>query len=161
MNLEHIDIALRTYVPSETWKHATQEIYIQERPVLVLDTETTEDEYQNLLFGTCGIWTAGYLHKFILFHAQNLAQKDIDTLRTYAESQKVNNVSVEVIAVNEFISKVFFPWLLKNQALCIGFNLPFDLSRRKPDHITRPNFLDRASLALRQIAANCHDQCLA
>src|SRR2546426_890059 len=35
------------------------------------------------------------------------------------------------------------------------------LTRRAPDHVTRPNFLDRASPTLYQAAARCHDQGLA
>src|SRR6266446_5610297 len=39
--------------------------------------------------------------------------------------------------------------------------VPMLLTRREPDHITRPNFLDRASPALYPAAAGCHDQGLA
>src|SRR5438067_9411527 len=35
------------------------------------------------------------------------------------------------------------------------------LTRRAPDHVTRPNFLDRSSPTLYQAAAGCHDQGLA
>jgi len=129
MNTERIGIALRPYIPSKTRKHATQETHNENRPVLVLDTETTEDEYQNLIFGACGIWVSGYLHRFILFHARNLGKRDIETLRAYAETETVEGKHVEVMSVDKFITTIFYPWILDAQALCAGFNLAFDLSR--------------------------------
>ena len=39
--------------------------------------------------------------------------------------------------------------------------VPMLLARREPDHVTRPNFLDRASPALYQAATRRHDQGLA
>ena len=39
--------------------------------------------------------------------------------------------------------------------------MPMFLTRRDPDHVTRPNFLDRAAPALYQAAASRHDQSLA
>src|SRR5437867_10097977 len=36
--------------------------------------------------------------------------------------------------------------------------VPMLLARRAPDDVTRPNLLDRASPALYQAAASCHDQ---
>jgi len=107
----------------------TQEAQSENRPVLVLDTETTEDEYQNLMFGTCGIWVSGYLHRFILFYARDLSKRDIETLRNYAETETVEGKHVEVIPVDKFIITEFYPWVLDAQALCAGFNLAFDLSR--------------------------------
>src|SRR6266487_2781058 len=39
--------------------------------------------------------------------------------------------------------------------------VPVLLARREPDHVARPDFLDRAAPALRQAAAGGHDQGLA
>src|SRR5438445_6024187 len=39
--------------------------------------------------------------------------------------------------------------------------VPMFLTRGEPDHVTRPNFLDRATPALCQAAAGCHDESLA
>src|SRR6266496_2230740 len=39
--------------------------------------------------------------------------------------------------------------------------MPMLFTRRARDHVTRPNFLDRASPALHQTASRCHDQGLA
>jgi hypothetical protein len=129
MRSESIDIALRAYVPSRKARKESQDIITEERPVLVIDAETSEDEYQNLLFGSCGIWISGHLHKSVLFYDPSLPEKDTDILRKYAASQKVENVNIEVMPAREFIDRIFYPWLLDTQALCVGFNLPFDLSR--------------------------------
>lgn len=129
MKPEPIEIALRVYVPPRKLKKEFIDDTKEERPVLVIDTETTEDEFQNLLFGSCGIWVSGYLHEFILFQASNLPKRDADILHRYARTHKTENTPIEVISVKEFVDTIFFPWLIHNQALCVGFNLPFDLSR--------------------------------
>jgi len=97
--------------------------------VLVIDAETTEDEYQNLIFGSCGIWISGYLHKFILFYDPNLGEKGVDTLQKFSQTHNTETIPIEVISVKKFVDTIFFPWLIDDQALCVGFNLPFDLSR--------------------------------
>jgi hypothetical protein len=126
---EPVEAALRTYVPVKTRKQSTRDTCPVERPILVFDTETTEDEYQNLLFGSCGIWVAGYLHRFILFYAQGLDERGIAVLRKCAKKKSEEGKRIEVIPVERFISEVFFPWIVEDKALCVGFNLPFDLSR--------------------------------
>ncbi len=130
MNLEPTEIALRAYLPPNTerkerWDSPSQEEY----PVLVLDTETTEDECQNLRFGSCGIWVSGYEHRFILFHSLNLPKKDVETLERYPRTQSHVHIRIEVMPVDKLIETIFLPWLIQDKALCVGFNLAFDLSR--------------------------------
>jgi hypothetical protein len=36
---------------------------------------------------------------------------------------------IEIYTLNEFIDNVFYPEIYSLSALCIGFNLPFDISR--------------------------------
>jgi hypothetical protein len=129
MRPESIEIALRAYVPPRKLKKQSYDTVHENRPVLVIDTETTEDEYQNLIFGSCGIWLFGDLHRFILFYAPSLPEKDVDTLQKFSQTHNAENTPIEVISVKEFVDTVFFPWLIDNHALCVGFNLPFDLSR--------------------------------
>jgi len=92
--------------------------------VLVFDTETTPDQYQNLLFGSCGIWVNGHLKKFYLFYADWLKQAQIRKICAYAQR---NNL--EVLPKSEFVERVFYPYVYQARAKCVGFNLPFDLSR--------------------------------
>ncbi len=130
MNLEPTEIALRAYLPSkEPRKGFVDDAPRADQAVLVLDTETTQDEYLILRFGSCGIWVSGYEHRFILFHARNLPGIDIETLERYARTQSQVPIRVEVMPVDRFIEAVFLPWLTHNRALCVGFNLAFDLSR--------------------------------
>lgn len=129
LNLESVDIALRAYIPPKIFRKPPTIASNQECPVLVLDTETTTDEYQNLRFGSCGIWISGYLHKIVIFHAKSLTEKEIETIKKYAEIHMAENRKIEVMPVDRFADAIFFLWLIENQALCVGFNLPFDLSR--------------------------------
>jgi len=92
--------------------------------VLVFDCETSTDEFQNLLFGSCGIWVNGKLQKFYLFYENSITKAQIRKIRAYSSRHKI-----EVISKIEFVEKVFFPYVYVARAKCIGFNLPFDLSR--------------------------------
>jgi len=130
---EYPEIALRAYIPSRKPKKPAH-IVKEERSVLVIDTETTEDEYQSLLFGSCGIWVSGYLHKFVLFYDPNLPKKKLDIISEYAETQKIGNIRIKVMPVKEFVNTVFYPWTVRYQALCLGFSLGFDLSRLATKH---------------------------
>jgi hypothetical protein len=129
VKLEPTTAALRVYVPRKPRKHEKSKAYCPERPILVFDTETTEDERQSLLFGSCGVWVAGYLHRLVLFYVSGLDKCEIDVLTEFTKTKTMGATKIEVMAVEEFISSVFFPWILKSQALCVGFNLAFDLSR--------------------------------
>src|SRR5207247_1167062 len=55
--------------------------------------------------------------------------------------------------------------LLLNRDVCHGGGrrgaMPVLLARREPDHVTRPNFFDRAPPSLRAPAPSRHDQRLA
>lgn len=93
--------------------------------VLVFDTETTADQYQNLLFGTCGIWIKDELHKFYFFYNDDLAKKDVSKLESFASKMK----KCEVVTRTEFVDKVFYPYVYEARAQCVAFNMPFDLSR--------------------------------
>ncbi len=129
MTPERIDIALRPYLASRKRRHEAEQTYNEERTVFVLDTETTEDEYQNLLFGTCGIWVSGYIHKFIIFYDRNLTKPNIETLSKFARTETIEGTHIDVMPVDAFITIVLYPWILGAQAICVGFNLAFDLSR--------------------------------
>ena len=59
--------------------------------VLVFDTETTSDQYQNLLFGSCGIWVYGKLEKFYLFYSDYL---NLDQIKIILECGQKYDYSV-------------------------------------------------------------------
>lgn len=119
------NVALRCYAkPQETKKTNKIEESFSKSLVLVIDTETTIDEYQNLTFGSCGRWVNGKLRDFYVFYNEDVTEKDRDTLKSYADKHGYKLLSRE-----EFLERVFFPYAYNARAMIVGFNLPFDLSR--------------------------------
>jgi len=96
--------------------------------VAVIDTETTNDTSLSLKFGSLGIWVTGRLHRFIIFHSDNLPENEIQVLRAFAGKQ-MESVRTEVMPLSCFIDDVFYPVVYDSHARLVGFNLPFDLSR--------------------------------
>src|SRR2546428_1464137 len=92
--------------------------------VLVIDTETTNDEFQNLLFGSCAVFVNGIQTQFYLFYGDIVKESEIDLIKSCGQK---NNCTV--LPRKEFVENVFYSKVFKERAKCIGFNLPFDLSR--------------------------------
>lgn len=96
--------------------------------VLVFDTETTTDSYQNLTFGTFQV------HEFVageyrlvhegLFVGEILSGEQRRVVDQYAASH-----GLIVFSRADFVRMVFYPEVYGRGTLCVGFNLPFDLSR--------------------------------
>ncbi len=111
------------------------------RSVLVLDTETTVDATQELLFGSyryCAWTDTGSLacvHEG-LFYADTVAKRDSAGLRLLRRYAATHHASVgpegdhrlHLLTRGAFVDDVLWP-ALKAGALIVGFNLPFDLSR--------------------------------
>lgn len=101
---------------------------------MVIDTETTIDIYQNLLFGLAVIYespgqedqvyVAGEEKEAYLFYGENLSVEDRATLKVFAKEREA-----KLLSRNEFINQVFWLEVWEYGTLCVGFNLPFDLSR--------------------------------
>ena len=121
-------IQTRCYVESHNSKgfasDANYKINPNSSTILVFDSETTPDRYQNLLFGSCGIWVNGALEKFYLFYGDFLKKTQIRKIHAYARKR-----NFEVFYRRDFVEKVFYPYVYQARARCVGFNLPFDLSR--------------------------------
>lgn len=112
--------------------------------VLAFDTETTIDEYQNLMFGSCGIWVNGALKQFYLFYNEEiLKQRDIEPLKVYAADR-----GHILLTRKEFVEKIFYPYVYTARAKCVGFNLPFDISRLTIAFTNSRKFHDGFSLKL-------------
>jgi len=102
--------------------------------VMVIDTETSTDIYQNLHFGLAVIYECPgqedqvYVNaeekEAYLFYGENLSAVDMVTLKEFAKEREAS-----LISRNDFIYQVFWPEVLEYGTLCVGFNLPFDLSR--------------------------------
>jgi hypothetical protein len=102
--------------------------------VMILDTETATDQFQNLNFGQAyiheGLGQAhveGELKERYLFYADSLPERDLDVLEQFASLEK--NKGLILLPRHEFVERVFWPEIWKYGTLCVGFNLPFDLSR--------------------------------
>jgi hypothetical protein len=103
----------------DTWK-------IEPKPTdlihLVLDYNKTCE------YGTCIILVNQKITKSIIFHSDDAKQSDIVKIQN---ASRKNNVTV--VSRKEFVEKTFFPYVQKARAKCIGFGLPFILSRLATD----------------------------
>ena len=122
--MEDHDIALRCFTETKqyTGKEPTYEI-LPDR-ILVFDTETTNDELQNLLFGHFKIYGNGILEHQGIFYGDVVKEKELKILQKYCTQ---NNI--DLYTVQQFIDEIFYYQIYYRKAVCLGFNLPFDISR--------------------------------
>ncbi|MCH7647719.1 MAG: hypothetical protein IIA83_03840, partial [Thaumarchaeota archaeon] len=122
--MEKTEIAVRAYV-KPTIEQEKNFPTLVEIPnfsrTITIDTETTVDHLQNLLFGYYRIDDNHVrINDGIFYDPKQTSKKELDILK------KCSN---KVIPVRKFVNDVFLPEVYDRQTLCIGFNLPFDLSR--------------------------------
>lgn len=96
--------------------------------VLVFDTETTTDAFQNLTIG------AFQVHAFVagayrlthegLIVGDVLGGQELRIVHSYAQDR-----DLPVYTRADFVRSIFLPEVYGQGTLCVGFNLPFDLSR--------------------------------
>ena len=120
------DIFVRAYTDNRSEFKPKEPEYHNSNITLILDTETTVDQYQNLTFGSCLIRTkisTGFKETWYLFYG------DIpDDRRKIIEDYASKNI-IKVMGIREFVDSIFYPYAFIMRAEVIGFNLPFDLSR--------------------------------
>jgi hypothetical protein len=92
--------------------------------VLVFDTETTTDFTQRLLFGVFRNYVKGELLQEGLFLGDSVKESGAEVARAYAAEHNLT-----AYTRTEFVERIFYPEVYVQGALCVGFNLPFDLSR--------------------------------
>lgn len=124
------DTAVRAWVqPTEPRRSPFQSAWpwraipLDER-VLVFDTETTTDFTQRLLFGVFRNYVEGELLQEGLFLGDSVSESEATTAFAYAAEHKL-----PVFTRIQFVEDIFYPEVYVQGALCVGFNLPFDLSR--------------------------------
>ncbi len=101
------------------------DIPLRHNRILVFDTETTTDQYQNFKIGYFQIYQDGVIQHDGLFHdPTTLNEREIKILESYS---KKHNISL--YSLDEFIDSVFYPEVFGLKTLCNGYNLAFDLSR--------------------------------
>ena len=111
--------------------------------VMVFDTETTIDKNQSLTFGSAKIYAVPHrnttkadndvymidpfrlkLERELLFTGSAISNEQLNLIRDYAQSQRVEWMSVET-----FADMVLIPEIRDCGTVLVGFNLSFDLSR--------------------------------
>jgi hypothetical protein len=132
---EPLAIALRAYVPATAKKRRKGNGKPRREPehsdwALVFDVETTIDAAQERRIVTYQVRHDGELvERGIAYEPSALDKNEIALLKRYACSQ-----GFELMTVAEFVRERFFPVTYALAGRCIGFNLPFDLSRLAIDH---------------------------
>ncbi|KLK87256.1 DNA polymerase [Methanoculleus sediminis] len=123
-------LALRVYTqktvcPKAFFTKERKDPPLRHSRVLVFDTETTIDAYQNLKIGYFRVYHDGYIQHEGLFHDPSLlTTEEMATLKSYATENYIGLYSLP-----EFIDDVFYPEVYELHTLCIGYNLAFDVSR--------------------------------
>ena len=93
--------------------------------VFVFDTETTVDEYQNLKFGSFVVSNKGTITSIGLFYNPEAVDgKELNEIISYCK----NNPLIKLYTLDEFIG-ISYHHVYENKVPCVGFNLPFDISR--------------------------------
>ena len=123
-------IALRAYTVPEkqdkenSWSKNRYNLPPKIDRILVFDTETRTDLYQNLTFGYYVVYDGNRLDLHGLFYDPNVVTpKEKKILEEFSK-----NEDVELITLEKF-REIFLNETFRLESLCIGFNLPFDLSR--------------------------------
>jgi hypothetical protein len=105
---------------------------------LIFDCETTGDTAQALRFGALQVRQHGQLLRCGLFYEPEVMPAgEAELLGRYAERHEL-----ELLTRDEFVDGVFFVYVADLGGLCIGFNLPFDISRIAINHV-RPRGRNR------------------
>ncbi|MGH2971095.1 MAG: hypothetical protein ACRDLE_02950 [Gaiellaceae bacterium] len=145
---DYLDVAVRAY-PNRTAKKRRGRLADPPAELLVvLDTETTVDAAQRLLFGSYRMYAVGpkgtgcELHcvEEGLIHADDLEERDplgLEVLRAYAlrEPPAVDRNlsdaawSLRLRSAREFNEKIVRRVVFEGRARLVCFNFPFDLSR--------------------------------
>jgi hypothetical protein len=147
-------VAVRAYAPLAGRNPSPARYHREPRPgpsewVLVFDCETTTDAAQQLRFGTYQVRRAGELEEAGVFDDPlSLSENEAATLRTYAETH-----GLVVRTTESFVDGVFFPVVDDRRGTCVGFNLPFDLSRLAVNHAPARGRIMRGGFSF-QLSAN-------
>jgi len=151
INASHTEpISLRCYTGN--YKHATRYPYNENANngmVLTLANETTQNPHQTLTFGSCAVWINDTLYKICLFHDDNLNEKKVELIKQVGETlQQQKDCIILVMPKTEFVTKIFYPYVYTARAKCVGFDLPYELSRLASSWTTARKVQDAFSIKL-------------
>jgi hypothetical protein len=130
-----LPVAVRAYAPPPG--RAREELGPSEY-ALIFDCETTSDTAQALRIGAFQVRKRGeLLRSGVFYDPEILPAGELALLATYAQSH-----GLALLTRDEFVDDVFFVYVADLGGLCIGFNLPFDISRIAINHV-RPRGRNR------------------
>src|SRR5216684_3277407 len=142
----YLPIVLRAYTERQTKPTPNPKIRRQPEPkwpnvVLLLDTETTTDPTQRLLFGSYRYcrWKDRLLQcvEEGIFYADELPESSPDgfaCLQRYVREHQADVIrgarqGFLLVSRHDFVTQKFLPAAYEGRALVVGFNLHFDLAR--------------------------------
>ena len=122
---KHAKISLRCFTDNDkqlTYKKSPH-LNHNNSTVLVFSSQTTQDQYQDLIIGSCGVWANGRLQKFCLFHDDSLKQSHIEKIKSHTTKLTLpDDCIIDVRPREEFAEKIFFPQIYSSRAKCVGFD---------------------------------------
>lgn len=129
---DSLPIALRAYADGTLSSSADWEnIGASEDWVLVFDTETNVDHAQTLRFGVYHVYYKDELYQKGIFYNPEIitSNNELGILRNYSATN-----DFEFRTREDFVEEILFKIAYDLDALIVGFNLPFDLSRLAIHH---------------------------
>ncbi|MEO9307469.1 MAG: DNA polymerase [Nitrososphaera sp.] len=92
--------------------------------IFVLDNETGTDLRQSQKFGYFEIYQYGKLdHMGLFYDPKNVTLKEKTILQSYCKQNKIQPYTIDKFR------EIFLDEIYNLETLCVGFNLPFDLTR--------------------------------
>jgi hypothetical protein len=110
---------------------------------LVFDTETATDYAMAPLYGFFQIRERDELVLEGIIEGDGLGTRDGGIIREFARA-----IGLEVVSRARFVDEYFYPEVYQLGTLCVGFNLPFDLTRL-PVHVGSGRGKHRNAFSLR------------
>jgi hypothetical protein len=128
---DHLPLHLRAYLePPAAFRSNGRDMIGTPPWALIFDTETTTDAAQSLRFGCYQLRKAGALQEAGLFHdPAALTPDERAVLEAYASER-----GLRYLTLGNFVDDVVYGLAYSRNAVIIGFNLPFDLSRLAISH---------------------------
>jgi hypothetical protein len=94
--------------------------------IFAFDTETRTNESQALTFGSFVIMHGEVIeHVGLFYNPIEITERELQVLKDYCKS----DITIKLYSLKDFIENVFYPVVHDGEVPCVGFNLPFDLSR--------------------------------
>jgi hypothetical protein len=149
---DHLPITVRGYQKpleeKKKYQSAEKPLPLSDKWYLVFDTETLTSASQHVRFGVCHIYkrdekTNSRKEKYtrtksyLFYDPLTTLDTEIPVLQEVARAERHT-----LLTISDFRENVFIPWIATYRAYCIGFNLPFDISRLAIDH----SVIDKGSM---------------